>query len=135
MVFFWAVRKDALCSSCSAIPLATKLASRSGLAISTTLMKIAFPLTNFSSFFFNNSTASPLVPIMTPGRAVLKIISIRFFDLSISMRETYAGFNSLNKNVRIVASSLTRFPYSFSAYQRDSQSRMIPTRIPIGLTF
>lgn len=59
----------------------------------------------------------------------------RFAARSISIVETEALANLFSMNLRIRKSSCKSVAKSFSAYHFASQSRMIPTRNPVGLTF
>ena len=54
---------------------------------------------------------------------------------SMTMRETPAWDRRLRRNSRICRSSCSIRPKSSSAYQRDSQVRLMPSLRPTGLTF
>ena len=113
---------------------ATKVASISGLRISTMLRCTSPPVMSCRSRR-SFSMSAPFLPMTTPGRAVW--IEMRAFLAGRSMMilETPAWVSRLRRYARIRKSSCSSAPYPASAYQRDSQVRLIPNRRPIGLTF
>ena len=82
------------------------------------------------------SMSSPLRPITTPGRAVWIVMLALRAARSMWMRLTEASFSLARRNSRTRQSDRMYAGKLFvSAYQRDVQSRVMPRRMPIGLTF
>ena len=82
------------------------------------------------------SMSSPFLPITMPGRAVWIVMLTFFAARSISMRLTEASASFFFRNSRTRKSVCTSSGNCFfEAYHFDVQSRVMPRRIPIGLTF
>ena len=127
-------RNEARFSNWRAIFSATKRASISIFLISITLM-CTFLSVKVFNLLRSFSISEPPLPITIPGLPVWIAILMRFAARSISTWETDASFNSLSINLRIFKSSCKSEAKSFSAYHFASQSRITPTRSPIGLIF
>ena len=82
------------------------------------------------------SMSSPFLPMTMPGRAVWMVMFTFLAARSISTRLTEASFRRSLRKERTRKSVCTCSGNCFlPAYQRLVQSRVIPSRIPIGLTF
>ena len=82
------------------------------------------------------SMSSPFLPITIPGRAVWMVMWALRAGRSIWILLTDAWESLFFRNFLISQSVSTcsgKLPVS--AYQREFQSRVMPSRIPIGLTF
>jgi hypothetical protein len=96
-------------SSCWAMFSATKVASISGLRIST-MLRCTSPPVMFCRSRLSFSMSAPFLPITTPGRAVW--IEMRAFlaGRSMMIRETPAWVSRLRRNSRIRKSSCSSAP-------------------------
>ncbi len=127
-------RKATRLDSCSATPWATSWASDSGPLTSRTLSWICF-LVSFSSSVLMRSASAPRRPMTMPGRAVWMSTRTRSRVRSMSTLAIPARSMPLESIRRIFTSSATYSEYCLSAYQRDFQSVVIPSRKPCGLIF
>jgi len=127
-------RKDTRLDSCSAVTCATSCASASGFFTSRMLSWTCF-LVSFSSSPRMRSASAPRRPMTMPGRAVWMSTRTRSRVRSISTLEMPARSMPLESMRRILTSSATYSEYCLSAYQRDFQSVVIPSRKPCGLIF
>ena len=82
------------------------------------------------------SMSSPFLPITMPGRAVWMVMLARLAARSMWMRLTEASASFLLRNWR-TRKSVWMFEANVfePAYHFDVQSRVMPRRMPIGLTF
>src|SRR5882762_959101 len=82
------------------------------------------------------SMSSPFLPMTMPGRAVWMVMLTFLAARSMRMRLTEASASFRLRNSRTRKSVCTCIGNCLlPAYQREVQSRVIPSRIPIGLTF
>src|SRR5262245_58151426 len=125
-------------SSCCAMLSATSCASSSGLRISAMLRRtscIAIFII-FATSPRSFSMSSPFLPITMPGRAVWMVMLTFLAARSMATRLTEASASFLCRKSRTRWSVNTwlgkpRVP----AYHFEVQSRVMPRRMPIGLTF
>ena len=96
---------------------------------------VYFLLVNAFNLLRNFSISEPPLPITIPGLPVWIAILIRFAARSISTLETEASFNASAIYLRTFKSSCKSVAKSLPAYHFASQSRITPTRSPIGLIF
>ena len=81
------------------------------------------------------SASAPRRPMTMPGRAVWMSTRTRSRVRSISTLEMPARSMPLESMRRISTSSFTYSAYCLSAYHRDFQSVVMPSRNPCGLIF
>src|SRR6266481_4043653 len=110
---FMARRNATRRSSCCAIDSATSVASSSGLRISTMLMTTSEAVIS-ATRLRNLSMSAPFLPFTTPGRAEWIVTRHFLCGRSITILATAACFNSLCRISRILTSSCSSLPYSFS---------------------
>src|SRR5580658_1250059 len=117
---------------------ATSCASSSGLRISEMFSRTsgtAMP-SRLAVSARSFSMSSPFLPITMPGRAVWIVMLTFLAARSISTRLTEASVSFLRRNWRTRKSVCTSCGNCFLlAYHFDVQSRVIPSRMPSGLTF
>ena len=135
---FMARRNMTRFSICWAMPSATSCESSSGLRISamfrrTSATAIPKSLAVSARSF---SISSPFLPITMPGRAVWIVMLTFLAARSISTRLTDASDRRFLRNWRTRKSVCTRIGnWRLPAYHFDTQSRVMPSRMPSGLTF
>ena len=118
-------------SSCETMFSATSLASSSGCSISLTSTEMCLPPVRRSKSWRISLTAVPLRPITMPGLAVQIVTATWLGKRSISTRETPECPTLDMMYERMRSSSASRAVYSFGlAYQRERQSRTMPSRMP-----
>src|SRR6476660_1660501 len=105
---FMARRNATRRSSCCAIDSATRVASSSGLRISTMLMTTSESVMS-ATFLRSLSMSAPFLPITTPGRAEWMVTRHFLCGRSITMRATAACLSSLCRISRILTSSFSSF--------------------------
>ena len=120
--------------SCSATPWATSCASDSAF-LTSRMFSCTCLRVSFSRLPRIRSASAPRRPITMPGRAVWMSTRTRSRVRSISTLEMPARSMPLESILRILTSSLTYSAYCLSAYQRDFQSVVMPSRNPCGLIF
>ena len=80
--------------------------------------------------------SSPFLPMTMPGRAVWMVMFTFLAARSMSTRLTEASLRRSLRKPRTRKSVYTWAGNCFlPAYQREVQSRVIPSRMPSGLTF
>ncbi len=122
-------RKATRLTSCIAIASATSWASISGLSISRMLMNTSrWVRLRISSL--SRSTSTPLRPMMIPGREVRMLTFSLLAARSISIADTPACPSRFFKLSRSLRSSCSSSAYFFSAYQRERQVLLNPSRKP-----
>src|SRR3984957_15143450 len=135
---FMARRNITRFSICCEMLSATSCASSSGLRISEMLRGTsgtAIP-SNAAVSARNFSMSSPFLPITIPGRAVWIVMLTFLAARSISTLLTEASVSFFFRNSRTRKSVCTSCGNCFLlAYHFDVQSRVIPRRMPSGLTF
>ena len=125
-------------SICCAMLSATSVASSSGLRISAMLSRTSATaiFISFATSTRSFSMSSPLRPITTPGRAVWIVMLALRAARSMWILLTEASVSLARRNSRTRQSDrMYAGKPLVSAYQRDVQSRVMPRRMPIGLTF
>ncbi len=135
---FMARRNITRFSICCAMPSATSCASSSGLRISAMFRRTsATGIPNSLAVSARSlSMSSPFLPMTMPGRAVWMVMFTFLAARSIRMRLTEASASFFFRNSRTRKSVCTSSGNCFLlAYHLDTQSRVIPKRIPSGLTF
>ena len=135
---FMARRNITRFSICCEMLSATSCASSSGLRISEMFRRTS--LTAMPSSFAVSprsfSMSSPFLPMTMPGRAVWMVMFTFLAARSMSTRLTEASVSFFLRNSRTRKSVCTSNGNCFLlAYHLDVQSRVIPSRIPSGLTF
>ncbi len=135
---FMARRNITRFSICCEMLSATSCASSSGLRISEMFRRtssIAMP-SSFAVSPRSFSMSSPFLPITMPGRAVWIVMLTFLAARSINTRLTEASDSLFFRNSRTRKSVCTSIGNCFLlAYHFDVQSRVIPSRMPSGLTF
>ncbi len=135
---FMARRNITRFSICCAMLSATSCESSSGLRISAMLIRTSATamLSSFAVSWRSFSMSSPFLPITMPGRAVWIVMLTFFAARSIWMRLTEASCSFVVRNFRTRKSVYTWIGNCFlPAYQREVQSRVMPSRMPSGFTF
>ena len=135
---FMARRNITRFSICCAMLSPTSCASSSGFLISAMFRRTS--LTGMPSSvavsWRSFSMSSPFLPMTMPGRAVWMVMLTFLAARSMRMRLTEASASFRLRNSRTRKSVCTCIGNCLlPAYQREVQSRVIPSRIPIGLTF
>ena len=135
---FMARRNITRFSICCAMESATSCESSSGFLISALFRRTSVTgipssvAVSWRSF----SMSSPFLPMTMPGRAVWMVMFTFLAARSIRTRLTEASFRRSLRKVRTRKSVCTCSGNCFlPAYQRLVQSRVIPKRMPSGLTF
>ena len=114
---------------------AISVASISGLRIST-MFSATSPLVILARSPRSFSMSAPFLPITTPGRAVWMVTRARLAGRSMTILATPAWLSRSRSTLRMWMSSWSILEYSPpSAYHRESQVRLMPSRRPMGLTF
>src|ERR1700722_12277444 len=135
---FMARRNITRFSICCEMLSATSCASSSGLRISEMFRRTsgtAMP-SRLAVSARSFSMSSPFLPITMPGRAVWIVMLTFLAARSINTRLTEASVSFLRRNWRTRKSVCTSCGNCFLlAYPFDVQSRVIPSRMPSGLTF
>ena len=135
---FMARRNMTRFSICCAMESATSCESSSGFLISAMLSRTSLTLMPRSAAvsWRSFSMSSPFLPMTMPGRAVWMVMLTFLAARSIRMRLTEASASFFLRNSRTLKSVCTCVGNCFlPAYQREVQSRTIPSRMPSGLTF
>src|SRR5579875_980312 len=135
---FMARRNITRFSICCAMLSATSCASSSGFLISEMLSRTSVTgiSRSFAVSWRSFSMSSPFLPITMPGRAVSMVMFTFFAARSMWMRLTEASASRPCRNSRTRKSVCTCAANCFlPAYHFDIHSRVMPSRMPSGLTF
>ncbi len=135
---FMARRNITRFSICCATASATSCESSSGFLISAMFRRTSLvdmpskAAVSWRSF----SMSSPFLPMTMPGRAVWMVMFTFLAARSMSTRLTEASLRRSLRKPRTRKSVYTWAGNCFlPAYQREVQSRVIPSRMPSALTF